>query len=107
MDEYRKAILDLSKSCITEYVRTPGRMVTSKPCFVFNLIVNPSDAENVTQVYIRNGESSASEALIGLTAQYAHATHIGHFPIYFNRGLYVETPTNVKGVTVQYLVDSP
>jgi len=107
MDEYGKAVLDLAKSAVTEYVRTPGRMVTSKPCFVFNVIVNPSNASNVTQAYLRNGETDQSEALIGLTAQYAHATHIGHFPIYFNRGLYVETPTNVKGVTVQYLVDSP
>jgi len=107
MESYAKAMLELSKQCITEYV-TSSRMVTAKPCHVFSIVVDPTDAAAATKVYLRNGETSVSDILLGLGAQYSHVTHVGHTPIYFNKGLYVDLAIggdNEDGVTVQYLID--
>jgi len=103
MNEYAKGILELSKESITEYV-TASRCLTSKPCFLLQVIVDPTDAGAVTQNYLINGETSAMEILVGLASQYTHTTHIGHFPVYFNKGLYVEKGANTDALTVQYLI---
>jgi len=103
MESYKDGVLDLAKALITEYILTPGRRVTAKPCYIFNVIVNPANAGLPSLVNLRNGETSVSEILVGLGAQRSHVTSLGRFPMYFNRGLYVETPTNVTAVTVQYL----
>jgi len=104
MNEYPKAILELSKECITEYV-TASAVLTSRPCYVFQVVVDPDNAANVTQNYLRNGETDVSPILIAFAGQYTHVTHIGHFPIYFNKGLYFEKGANTTGITIQYLLD--
>ncbi|MBA7601428.1 hypothetical protein ES703_08501 [subsurface metagenome] len=101
MEDYSKAILDLSKHCSTEYV-TGSRRVTHRPCYLFKALVAPTTAGVATRAYLRNGETSSANILLDLAANYAHPTHGDEFPIYFNKGLYVELNTNVIGVTVQY-----
>ena len=100
-----KAYLDLSKECITEYVTSSG-MVTSKPCFIFDVVVSPTDADTKSIAYLRNGELVTSPILINFSARNAHPLQAACLPIYFTRGLYVELNTNVVGVTVHYLIDS-
>ena len=97
-------ILKISKEASTEYV-TASRSVTAKPCWIFNVIVDPTNATLVIQGYLRNGEMIASEILVGLASQFSNPTHIPAFPLYFNRGLFVELNANIAGVTIQYLVD--
>jgi len=104
MDLKESEILKISKECFTEYV-TASRTVTAKPCWVFNVIIDPINAILVTQCYLRNGEMLASEILVGIATQFSNPDHIGGFPMYFNKGLYVELNTNLTGMTVQYLVD--
>jgi len=104
MNHDPKAILDLSKESTLEYV-TASRCLTSHPCYVLQVIVDPTNAAAVTQNYLRNGETSTSDILLGLASQFTHTTHIGHFPLYFNKGLYVEKGANTDGITVQYLLD--
>ena len=104
MNEHMKAILELAKESTVEYV-TSSRCLTSRPCFVFQAVVDPTDAGAVTQNYLRNGETSLSDIVLALASQYTHPTHIGHFPIYFNKGLYFEKGANTDGITIQYLLD--
>ena len=104
MDLKESEILKISKECFTEYV-TASRTVTAKPCWVFNVIIDPINAILVTQCYLRNGEMLASEILVGIAAQFSNPDHISGFPMYFNKGLFVELNANIAGVTVQYLVD--
>jgi hypothetical protein len=103
MEDYSKAILDLSKHCSTEYV-TVSRKVTHRPCYVFKVIVSPTTTGTATRCYLRNGETSNAPILLNLGGQYAHPTHDGELPIYFNKGLYVELGQNEDGATVQYFV---
>jgi len=100
-EEFAKGILDLSKHCSTEYI-TGSRKVTHKPCYLFKVVVAPTTIGTASRAYLRNGETSSGEILLDLASQYAHPTHGDEFPIYFNKGLYVELNTNVVGVTVQY-----
>jgi len=104
MDIKDSELLKLAKEASVEYV-TGSRAVTAKPCWILNVIVDPTDATLVTQGYLRNGEMIASEILVGLASQFSHPTHIPAFPLYFNRGLFVELNTNIAGVTVQYIND--
>ena len=101
MDDYVKGLLDFSRHCSTEYI-TGSRMVTSKPCFLCKVLVAPTTIGTASRVYLRNGEIISDDVLLNLGSQYAHPTHDGDIPIYFNKGLYVELNTNVVGVTVQY-----
>ena len=105
-NEFGAGVLELARLASTEFL-TASRRVSSKPVWVFQIVVDPTDATLVTQNYLRNGEMLTSEILIGLAALYTHATHLGHFPVYFNRGLYIEVGANTDGVMVQYLQDSP
>lgn len=100
-EDFAKGILELSKHCATEYI-TGSRKVTAKPCYVYKVVVAPETIGDPSRTYLRNGETSTSEILLDLAAQYAHPTHVGELPIFFNRGLYVELNDNVIGVTVQY-----
>lgn len=104
MNENMKAILELSKESTVDYV-TSSRCLTSRPCFVFQVVVDPTDAGAVTQNYLRNGETSLSDILLGLASQYTHTTHTGHFPLYFNKGLFFQKGANTDGITIQYLLD--
>uniref|UniRef100_A0A6H1ZNK0 Uncharacterized protein n=1 Tax=viral metagenome TaxID=1070528 RepID=A0A6H1ZNK0_9ZZZZ len=101
MKEYAEGVLDLSEHCSTEYI-TGSRMVTAKPCYVFKVLVAPTTIGTASRVYARNGEAVTSPIVLDLGAQYAHPTHDGELPIFFNRGLYIELNSNVAGVTVQY-----
>jgi len=101
MNDFIKGILDLSKSCSTEYI-TGSRKVTHKPCYLFKVLVAPTIIGTASRAYLRNGETSSADILLDLASQYAHPTHEGELPIYFNRGLYVELNSNVVGITVQY-----
>ena len=101
MNEFAEGILDLSRHCFTQYI-TSSRVVTAKPCFLFKVLIAPTTVGTATRGYIRNGETIAADIVLNLGAQYAHPTHDGDIPIYFNRGLYVELNSNVVGVTVQY-----
>ena len=106
MKEFYIGMLDIAKHCSIEYL-TASRCLTSKPCYVFLAVVTPNAPEEGSIAYLRNGETSSAEILLNLQAQYAHPSHAGCIPIYFNKGLYFEKSTNCKGITVQYLVDSP
>jgi len=105
-NEFAAGILKLSRLATTEYVII-SRMITDRPCWVYNVAIDPTDATLVTQNYLRNGEVATDPILFGLASQFTHTTHVGHFPIYFNRGLYVELSDNTTGIMIQYLEDSP
>lgn len=100
-----KACLDLSKLCTTEYV-TSSRMVTTKPCWIFDIVISPTDADSKSIAYMRNGEIATSDILMNFSARYSHPLQAACLPMYFSKGLYVELNTNVVGVTVQYLIET-
>jgi len=102
MDDER---LLLTKAAKTEYV-TVSRAISPRPCWLISVIVSPADAEAVSLVILRNGESNVMEIFMRLTAQYAHPTHTAILPIYFNKGIYLEIDQSVHGVTLQYIEDS-
>jgi len=104
MHESCLAMLEMAKCCSTEYI-TSSRMVSSKPCFVFLAVVTPDAPENGSIAYLRNGETSNAEILFNFQGQYAHPSHAGCIPVYFNKGLYFEKSTNCKGITIQYYVE--
>jgi len=105
-NEFASGLLELSRLASSEYV-TGSRRLTSRPCWVCSVVIDPTDPAAVTHNYLRNGEVVTSPILIGLGAQFAHPTHCSCIPVYFNRGLYIEVGANTDGVIVQYLVDSP
>jgi hypothetical protein len=105
-NEFSLAILEISRKATTERV-VGSRKVTDKPCWVLSTLIEPTSAENLSEVKLLNGETSASECLIYLKERYAHPTHNGPFPIYFNRGLFSACVTGADGCTIQYLEDSP
>ena len=100
-----KECLDLSKLCVTEYV-TSSRMVTARPCWLFDIVVSPTDADAKSIAYLRNGETATSDIYLNFSARYSHPLQAACLPMYFNQGLYVELNTNVVGVTVQYLIET-
>lgn len=105
-NEFASALLELSRLASTERV-TSSRKVSAKPVWVVSATVEPDNPEEKSQAKLINGEISTQEVLFNFKGQYAHPTHCGAIPIYFNKGLYVELTDNVESVTVQYLVDSP
>jgi len=98
-------LLEISKLCITTRV-TANVSVCKRPCWLVGLIVEPETIANVTRVYARNGESEQAEILIPYGAQYAQPIHHSVFPVYFNRGLYIDLETNALSCTVQFLEDT-
>jgi len=102
MNDYKKAILELAKDCSVEFV-TGSRVVTSRPCFIFSCVISPEDADNKSEVYLRNGETALSEKLLSFKARYSHPLHFACPPIHFNKGLYVHNIDNVDGITIQYI----
>ena len=78
-----------SKRLITEYI-THSRLVTFWPCFLFSSLISPHIFSVDGQVRLRNGELISSDILINLKTSLEHPTHDYSFPVYFNRGLYVE-----------------
>ena len=104
MDFKDSELLKISKECSTEYV-TSSRRVTSKPCWVFLVLLNPEDAVLVSQAYIRNGETSSAEIILAPASQFGYNNPIGPIPVYFNKGIYVDLATNITGATIQYLFD--
>ena len=99
-----KECLEASKKCSTEYV-TSSRMVTSRPCFIFDIVISPTDADAKSIAYLRNGETINAGILMNFSARYSHPLQAACLPMYFNKGLFVELNTNVVGVTVQYLTE--
>lgn len=106
MEGYKEAILDLAKDCNALYV-TGSRRITSRPCFVFSAVITPDNADNKSQVHLRNGETALGDILFSFKARYSHPLHYACPPVYFNRGLYVDIVDNVDGITIQYIEDLP
>jgi len=105
MNEYALAVLEIGRHAITERVTT-SRCLSSRPCWLINVIVEPGNAGAESYVTVRNGETAAADILIGFRGQYSHPTHNGPFPVYFNRGLYIELNKNADAAFVQYLIES-
>jgi len=103
MNEFAKALLELSKECTTEYVKS-SRCITADPCWVFNITCNPTNAGAATTAYLRNGELISSNILLTIVSQYFYPNLVNMLPIYFNKGLYIELNTNLTGVSIQYLI---
>ncbi len=102
MKDYKEAILELAKECSVEFVTT-SRVITSRPCFVFACVISPEDADNKSEVYLRNGETALSEKLLSFKVRYSHPVHAACPPVHFNKGLYVQLQDNSDGITIQYL----
>ena len=105
-NEFASGLLELVRLTSSERIDS-SRLVSSKPLWLMSVTVEADNAGNKTQCILINGETSSGEILFNLKAQYAHPTHCGCFPFYFNRGLYIDLTDNVNAVTIQYLVDSP
>lgn len=105
MNEYALAVLEIGRQAVTERVTT-SRCLSSRPCWLATLIVEPDNAANESAVYVRNGETIVSDILMGFITQYSFSVYHGPFPVYFNRGLYVELNKGSKAVFVQYLIES-
>lgn len=105
-NEFGAGVLELARLATTEHI-TASRKISAKPVWLFCCVVTPSAVDGGAIVYLRNGETDAAEKLYDFRGQYSQLTHNGPFPIYFNRGLYIELSTGAQGVTVQYLQDSP
>lgn len=102
MNEFAKAILDLSKACSTRRVTASG-MVSSKPCFIFAISGCPTDPGVAFLAEVHNGETSSAEVLMDMATHYREARVYPYIPLYFNRGIYLALTTNVKSITIQYL----
>lgn len=102
MENYKKAILDLAKDCSVEYI-TSSRRITSRSCFVFNMVMKPKDSDDYAVVDLRNGETLLDDILIGHGSKYARTPEPPVYPVYFNRGLYIGISGEVAGVFIQYL----
>lgn len=105
-NEFGVGILELSRVATTEYI-TGSKTVSDKPCWILNVVVAMTNTNTGAEFYLRNGETVLSEILLRWTAKQASPVINNSYPIYFNRGLYVEFGTNVAALTVQYLQDSP
>lgn len=105
-NEFASGLLELSRLAVTKYA-TASQCLSEKPCWLLCCVITPDAPENGSIAYLRNGETVNAEILFNFQGQYAHPTHCSVVPIYFNRGLYFEKSTNCKGITIQYLVDSP
>jgi len=104
MNDYVDGIIALAKRATTVRITSSGTLST-KPCLILSVIVEPDNASNKSQAKLINGETSSQEILVVLKAQYSHPTHNGPFPMYFNRGLYIDLTDNVDSCTVQFLLD--
>ena len=104
MNEHNREILDLSKERSTWRV-TGDQLITTKPCWLFSVYVEPDNASNKTQAKLINGEISSGSVLFNLKAQYCQFINTLPHPIYFNRGLFIDFVDNVEAVTVQYVVE--
>ena len=102
MKDYKESILELAKDCSVEFV-AGSRVITSRPCFVFGCVITPDNADNKTQIHLRNGETNLSDILLSFKARYSHPVHTACPPVHFNKGLYVHNIDNVDGITIQYL----
>jgi len=102
MNEYAKAILELSKACSVRRFEASS-VVTAKPCYVFFISACPTDGAALYEGALHNGESSSDENLLDIESQYAQDYYEFYPPLYFNRGLYLALTTNMKSITVQYL----
>lgn len=105
-NEFGAGILELSRMATTEYM-TGSKTVSDKPCWVLSVVTAMTNTNTGAILYLRNGETILSDILLNWSAKCANPSHNAPYPLYFNRGLYVELNTNVAGVTVQYLQDSP
>jgi len=105
-NEYAEGILELTRLATTMRV-IASQVVCIKPCWLLSVVIEPTNAGAVSLTHLRNGNLLTSDILISLGSQYAHPTHNGPFPIYFNQGLFVEFNTNIESVTAQFLEDSP
>ncbi|MBA7601427.1 hypothetical protein ES703_08500 [subsurface metagenome] len=78
-----------TRELIIEYL-TSSRVVTEKPCYLFSSLVSPHTFSQDCQARLRNGETVNADILLNLKSQWVQPTHDYLFPVYFNRGLYVE-----------------
>lgn len=105
MEDYCKAILELSKMATTERV-VSSRLVTSKPCWILASMVEPDNANTKSQVKLINGEISSQTVLVNIKPQGGYPVSGWSYPLYFNKGLYIELTDNADAITIQYLIDS-
>ena len=104
MNDFAKAILELSKECTTQYV-TASRCITARPCWVFKVVPVSDASVPIGEAILRNGEIITSEIVLRLYADYFPCMDNGIFPIYFNRGVYLELPAPTQACMIQYLID--
>lgn len=102
MTGYVEDQLLLAKLCSSEYI-TASKKITARPCFVFNLVIKSKDSDDAAIVNLRNGETVLDDILIAHLTKYARTPTGFHYPVYFNRGLYVEIGGQADGVFVQYI----
>lgn len=104
MNEFAKALLELSKECTTERV-TASRCITAKPCWVLDVLISPNDANAYWDACLTNGELVTSYRLLQLIGRYGTTHFAFPHPIYFNNGLTVLIVENIGALTIQYLPD--
>lgn len=104
MNEYSKAILELSKMCVVKRLTASG-MVTSKPCYVFFISACPDNGGLVYEGALHNGETSSEEILYDIKGLYGQNKANPSLPLYFNKGLYAAITANLESIIVQFCED--
>lgn len=101
MNEYAKAILDLSKSCSIRRLTASG-VVSARPCYVFFISSCPNNGGLVYEGAVHNGETSSAEVLIDIKGLYGQNKDNPPLPMYFNKGIYLALTANLTSITIQY-----
>ena len=105
-NEYASGLLELSRLATTELI-TASRLVSAKPVWLLFVSFCPTDGAALYEGSLQDSETTLVDTLIDAEAQYGQCKAQLHTPMYFNKGLYVTLTTNMKSITVQYLIDSP